>query len=496
MPAGTAPHRSSREPHRGERENNLHETEIALRHMAESAAGHRVEHAAELRDPNVYVNVHEALEAGGEKAHYDLIESRFETRIENLYDRPQDAFSGGSNNSNTLVNPVGERAEARLSSFESNRKASDLVTFHEEESPNLRKRNRGRMLLLVLGVVGAPANVVILVGGVIASLFAAGIIEAGDDNEGGGNSNTPPQKPGKPTVTPQGKNAMQIAWTKVAGATKYTILRGGVEVGSVDGSAGSTFTDTGLQAGTTFCYAIIAVNALGNSDTSEEACATTPVAPPAAPATPKNLAAAAVSGTAINVTWSASEGATSYILKRRKAADLTDSEVIATLKVGTDANPLAFSDTGLEGNTQYAYVIAAANDAGTSADSAFIVGNTFDPCRVIADKIVEAWNALSEVDFWTSTIDWVKTDDPSLPCQFRVITFAFQIATKPVAFLLDTPEKNEAQANALVDLYNAQGTFKLYEAVAVLSVGGTELSRAEKLKVLSLVISKLLDAPE
>jgi hypothetical protein len=81
------------------------------------------------------------------------------------------------------------------------------------------------------------------------------------------------------------------------------------------------------------------------------------------PAAPTDLTGTAVLGGA-NLTWTASPNALTYTLKRR--ASLSD----AYTTVAADLTTTSYSDSGLEGNTTYYYVVTASNADGESSFSA------------------------------------------------------------------------------------------------------------------------------
>jgi cellulose 1,4-beta-cellobiosidase len=103
---------------------------------------------------------------------------------------------------------------------------------------------------------------------------------------------------------------------------------------------------------------VTAVNALGESPSSNEASAT-PLAPPAAPtgltATP--------SSHAVTLRWNASSGAASYDVKR-STANGGPYTTIATGVTGT-----SFVIRGLSNGTTYYFVVSAVNAAGESPSS-------------------------------------------------------------------------------------------------------------------------------
>ncbi|MFI8455592.1 PHB depolymerase family esterase [Kitasatospora sp. NPDC085464] len=76
---------------------------------------------------------------------------------------------------------------------------------------------------------------------------------------------TGPTSPGLPaptglTANPAGANSITLGWQAVSGAASYRVYRDGSQVAGTDGPS---FTDTGLAAGTTYGYAVAAVDATG-----------------------------------------------------------------------------------------------------------------------------------------------------------------------------------------------------------------------------------------
>ncbi|MDR3456472.1 MAG: carbohydrate-binding protein [Verrucomicrobiae bacterium] len=84
---------------------------------------------------------------------------------------------------------------------------------------------------------------------------------------------------------------------------------------------------------------------------------------PQAPLPPQNLSASPASTNRINLTWSASAGASLYYVSR-------DSATVATT---ASAN---YADTGLAANSAHCYAIIASNSVGASAASATVCTNT------------------------------------------------------------------------------------------------------------------------
>lgn len=82
-----------------------------------------------------------------------------------------------------------------------------------------------------------------------------------------------------------------------------------------------------------------------------------------APAPPTGLSAVAISSSQINLSWSASSGATSYIVLRGGTS------------VGTPSST-SFTDSGLTASTSYTYTVQAVSSGGTSSSSSPVSATT------------------------------------------------------------------------------------------------------------------------
>ena len=96
----------------------------------------------------------------------------------------------------------------------------------------------------------------------------------------------PPVAPDKPAglTAAAGNGQVALSWSAVSGATGYTVKKGPSLAGPFSAFQSVTspaFVNTGLTNGTTYFYAVSAVNAAGESDNSDAAQAT-PIAPPPA----------------------------------------------------------------------------------------------------------------------------------------------------------------------------------------------------------------------
>lgn len=88
---------------------------------------------------------------------------------------------------------------------------------------------------------------------------------------GGGGDTTPPTAPSNVAVTGTTASSVGLSWspaTDNVGVTGYNVYRGSTLVGS---TAGTTFTDTGLNASTQYSYTVKAVDAAGNLSAASSA---------------------------------------------------------------------------------------------------------------------------------------------------------------------------------------------------------------------------------
>lgn len=161
------------------------------------------------------------------------------------------------------------------------------------------------------------------------------------------------------------------ASTDNVGVTGYRVSRNGILLaGTV---TGTTFTDPGLAAGSTYTYAVTAVDAAGNvSVASNSASVTVPAAPPpsdtTAPTVPGDFAVALRGTNNTELTWTASTddtGVTGYRVTR-------NGTVITTV-----LNP-SYGDTSLPAGT-YTYSVAAIDAAGNVSGSTDSISVTVQP---------------------------------------------------------------------------------------------------------------------
>jgi fibronectin type 3 domain-containing protein len=209
-------------------------------------------------------------------------------------------------------------------------------------------------------------NTTKMIAGCFVSLLLAllqagcGGYSSGGGNGGGGGSNTPSTPTG---LTASSANAqVNLTWNASSGATTYYVKRSTTTGGPYTQIATPTTTsyaDNSVTNGTKYYYVVSAYNSYGQSANSAEVSAT-PTAPPP-PGAPSGLQATA-GNTQVSLTWTASNGATSYHIKRSTTSGGPYTQISA-LSAAT------FTDAGLTNGTTYYYVVSALNSAGESANS-------------------------------------------------------------------------------------------------------------------------------
>jgi hypothetical protein len=133
---------------------------------------------------------------------------------------------------------------------------------------------------------------------------------------------------------------------------------------SISGSGSSTLTVTTTSSTPTGSFTLTDTGTSGSLSRSGSVVLAVSGTPPQAPL---NLAATATSGSAINLSWTASPtpGVT-YDLFRGTTSRFTPS---SSNQIASGATSTSFADSGLTCNKTYFYLVEAANSGGTSAPS-------------------------------------------------------------------------------------------------------------------------------
>jgi fibronectin type 3 domain-containing protein len=163
------------------------------------------------------------------------------------------------------------------------------------------------------------------------------------------------------TATAVSTTSIRLSWSSVSGAT-YKVYRGSALIGTVTSTSCSV---TDLDSGTDYSYQVTAVSASGIEGPSASASAKTHIA------AVKNLAVTAGTppSTSLKVTWTASTGATKYVVtwvkKGGAATPATQTETALTATI-----------TGLTADTEYTITVTPSDADNTTGISETKDGKT------------------------------------------------------------------------------------------------------------------------
>ena len=197
----------------------------------------------------------------------------------------------------------------------------------------------------------------------------------------GGTCSAVPSAPTGLTATAESTSSIGLTWAAVTPpanctVSSYTVFGGTTANPTTviaSGVTGTTYSNTGLAANTTYYYVVKAVDADGTSAASTQAQATTGTPScTAVPSAPTGLTATASSPTAIGLSWSAVAppancSISSYSVYGSTTSGFTpgSGNLLSSSVTGT-----SYSNTGLSASTTYYYKVEAADADGSSAASA------------------------------------------------------------------------------------------------------------------------------
>jgi autotransporter-associated beta strand protein len=170
--------------------------------------------------------------------------------------------------------------------------------------------------------------------------------------------------PGTPAApagltTAAGNTQVSLSWMAVNGATSYNVAGSTLDGGPYPALAtvtGTNFVNTGLANGTPYYYVVSAVNASGAGANSSQVSATPQLPPPA-------TLTAIAGNEQVNLSWTPSSGAVSYLVQ---SATVNGGPYSAVGNVVAGTN---YVNTGLANGTTYYYVVAAMTASGPTANS-------------------------------------------------------------------------------------------------------------------------------
>jgi len=192
-----------------------------------------------------------------------------------------------------------------------------------------------------------------------------------------------PSAPTNLTATAASSSAIALSWSAVTPPANCSISSYGIYRSATSGFTpsssslitsvtGTTYTNTGLAASTTYYYKVEAVDAEGSSVASTQASAETSAASCATvPSAPTGLTATATSSSAIGLSWSAVTPPANCTISSYSVYRSTTSGFTAGSGnlIASGVTTTSYSNTGLSASTAYYYVVEAVDTFGTSAAS-------------------------------------------------------------------------------------------------------------------------------
>ncbi len=295
----------------------------------------------------------------------------------------------------------------------------------------------------------------------------------------GSSDTTPPTGPASLTATATSSTAISLTWsaaTDTVGVTGYRVERcQGVSCtafAQIATPTGTSYSNSGLAAGTTYRYRVRATDAAGNlGPYSAIATATTSSAPDTTPPTaPASLTATATSSTAISLTWSAATdtvGVTGYRVERCQGVSCTTFAQIAT-PTGT-----SYSNSGLAAGTTYRYRVRATDAASNLGPYSAIATATTSsapdttPPTAPASLTATAMSSTAISLTWSAATDTVGVTGYRVErCQGVSCTPLTQIATPAGTSYTDSGRPPATPYRYRVRATDAAGNLGAYSAIA------------------------------
>jgi peptidoglycan/xylan/chitin deacetylase (PgdA/CDA1 family) len=182
--------------------------------------------------------------------------------------------------------------------------------------------------------------------------------------------------PGAPTNVSgtAGDASVALSWTAPAsdGGSPITSYRITPYIGSTaqtpitTGSAGTSYTVTGLTNGTAYTFKVAATNAVGTGADSSASAALTPTAVKTAPGAPTNVTGTA-GNASVALSWTAPASNGGSAITSYRITPYIGTTAQTPITTG-NANT-SYTVTGLTNGTAYTFTVAATNAIGTGAAS-------------------------------------------------------------------------------------------------------------------------------
>jgi predicted CXXCH cytochrome family protein len=266
-------------------------------------------------------------------------------------------------------------------------------------------------------------------------------------------------EPAAPSVTASATSysSMQLSWPAVlptpSGISRYDIYVDGAYFASTGDNA---FEAAGLSAGTTFSFAVYAINAAGSTSSASPVSAATPLAP--LPAAPGVVFASAPAGYFAFVNWDYSRDAIGSVRYRVwRSTDGVSYSAIATTSAGIFGTQ--FVDATLSASRRYWYAISTLDSRGESSLSDTSTASW--PSISTATTGPERPNGLAAVETsGTVFLSWAESANPRT-VGYNVLRADASLATPTVVTTMPIA------ATGYFDLSVTNGQPYYYSVVAI-----------------------------
>ena len=298
-----------------------------------------------------------------------------------------------------------------------------------------------------------------------------------------------PTEPGAPTgltATASGTSTIDLTWNAPSDDGGASISGYKIEVSSNGGTSWSdlvgntnnnttTYSHTGLSAGTTRHYRVSAINSVGTGTASSTANATTDDAAPTEPGAPTGLTATASGTSTINLTWTApSDDGGASISGYKIEVSSNGGTSWSNREGNTGSTSTSYAHTGLSAGTTRHYRVSAINSVGTGTASSTANATTDDA----APTEPGAPTGLTATASGTSTID-LTWNAPSDDGGASISGYKIEVSSNGGTSWSDLVGNTNNNTTTYSHTGLSAGTTRHYRVSAINSVGtGTASSTA------------------
>jgi len=278
-----------------------------------------------------------------------------------------------------------------------------------------------------------------------------------------------PTAPGTLLATAASPTQINLSWTASTdnvGVTGYEIERcqgaGCSSFALLTTVTGTSYSNTGLTASTSYSYRVRAADAAGNKSAySATASTTTPAVPDtSAPSAPGGLAASAASSSQINLSWTASTdnvGVSGYQIERCQSAGCSNFALVTTVTT------LTYSNTGLSAATSYSYRVRATDAAANFSTYSATASATTSAIPPAAIAFVQQNSVAPQSPLTTRSLAYTAAQTSG---NLNVVVVGWNDVTSHLISITDT-RGNAYQLAAGPTTFAGIGTLAVYYAANI-----------------------------